>query len=515
MQRITKEELLNILNASGGAQNIENEPRLIFDAACELFIEERSSKACGLLSRIAKKKEYREKLNEIFLDRSFLYECLNASEPKLRRNSARLMGALKLECDVPALIEALESETVRLVKPSMLLALGSICGDAATRYVIAYRVAPPVDESEEKHYKEECEAVRLVLGKNSPERPAKFTGFNKKITFELRTAKQLSKQLQYELGDYDIDCVRVWPDGVCVMTDDPISLYQARSFTEMLIPLSRGVKLTYDAIANAAKKAMIDMMSDATDAKPPYRYRIGIRMRDVNRAELSKAVSKALSGDMLISSPSNYDIELCVEPTKKPDTCQLYLKPCFIKDTRFSYRKESLPASIHPATAAGILRLASDYLTTNARVLDPFCGSGTMLIERMLLSPCSHVTGVDITPKALEKAVINAEAANAKIEFVCKDCIKFRAAAPYDEVIANMPFGNRVGSHENNTRLYGDFISKLPEWLKPGGIAVLYTMEFTLLKNKLSETDRLELIGRARTEAGGLMPSVFILRRLP
>ena len=135
-----------------------------------------------------------------------------------------------------------------------------------------------------------------------------------------------------------------------------------------------------------------------------------------------------------------------------------------------------------------------------------------MLIERSKLSPCSKLTGVDITPKALEAAKANIIAADADIELVCKDCIKFRAEAPYDEVITNMPFGNRVGSHINNTRLYSDFVDMLPKWLKDGGIAILYTMEYTLLKRTIAMHEELELVARAKTEAGGLIPGIFILR---
>ena len=172
-----------------------------------------------------------------------------------------------------------------------------------------------------------------------------------------------------------------------------------------------------------------------------------------------------------------------------------------------------LPASIAPSTAAAVLRLASDELHSRARVLDPFCGTGTMLIERSKLSPCGALTGVDITPKAIDKAKVNAAAADVDIELICKDCIKFRASEPYDEVIANMPFGLRVGSHEINDRLYAQFLKKLPEWLKPGGIALLYTMEYTLLKRLIAEQNEMELLSRKRTEAGGLLPTVFLLRR--
>lgn len=55
-------------------------------------------------------------------------------------------------------------------------------------------------------------------------------------------------------------------------------------------------------------------------------------------------------------------------------------------------------------------------------------------------------------------------------------------------------------------------LDKLPEWLVPGGVALLYTMEFTLLKKLVRERPQLTLITETRTEAGGLLPGVFLLR---
>ena len=48
-------------------------------------------------------------------------------------------------------------------------------------------------------------------------------------------------------------------------------------------------------------------------------------------------------------------------------------------------------------------------------------------------------------------------------------------------------------------------LDKLPEWLMPGGVALLYTMEFTLLKKLVRERPGLTLITETRTEAGGLL----------
>ena len=48
--------------------------------------------------------------------------------------------------------------------------------------------------------------------------------------------------------------------------------------------------------------------------------------------------------------------------------------------------------------------------------------------------------------------------------------------------------------------------------VKKGGIALLYTMEFTLLKKLIRERPYLEILSQGRTEAGGLTPMVFIIK---
>jgi DNA modification methylase len=57
------------------------------------------------------------------------------------------------------------------------------------------------------------------------------------------------------------------------------------------------------------------------------------------------------------------------------------------------------PARMHPAIAARVLHAFS---RENDRVLDPFCGSGTVLVEAMVAG--CHAIGVDLNPLALRIA---------------------------------------------------------------------------------------------------------------
>lgn len=510
MIQLTAEQLKKELEAPNGAERMRRTPEAAFEAAWELFALEGNAAACGLLSSIAKKKQYRDEINLRLGGRGMIRDALLSGDAKLRKNAARLAGALKDPLDAAPLAEALLRERRRLVRPSVILALGAIGTREAKKALAEYKIEPPADESERKHFNDEQEALRLALSRLQAPPSRSFTGFASPVDVELRSARNLGAQLAQELDELGFGVKKAWNDGALVTVTDPMPLFEARCFSEMLIPIKKNVPFNAKEIAAAAKGSMFGLLSSSCGGEAPYGYRVDVRGMDAGRSDFIKELANALDGGGLKNSPSAYDAELRVE--RHRETCRLYLKLYTIEDGRFDYRVGSLPASMHPATAAAILRLASSSLRTNVRVLDPFCGSGTMLIEREKLSRCSALTGVDITPKALDIAVKNAEAAKAGIEFVCKDCLKFRASRPYDEVISNLPFGNRVGTHSSNERLYAGLLPKLGEWLRPGGVAVLYTMEFTLMKRLVAENPRLELIRQSRTEAGGLTPGVFILR---
>ena len=104
-------------------------------------------------------------------------------------------------------------------------------------------------------------------------------------------------------------------------------------------------------------------------------------------------------------------------------------------------------------------------------------------------------------------------AAGVRAGLVHKDCTAFVPRAPYDLILSNLPFGNRVGTHQDNERLYARLCTMLPEWLAPGGVAVLYTMEYTLLHRCLGAQKKLRRVGETRTAAGGLLPWVIVVER--
>ncbi|GAA0219624.1 hypothetical protein GCM10010492_17070 [Saccharothrix mutabilis subsp. mutabilis] len=78
---------------------------------------------------------------------------------------------------------------------------------------------------------------------------------------------------------------------------------------------------------------------------------------------------------------------------------------------RRGYRQVSRPGALHPPVAAAMLRLAGLPAPAGAgwRVVDPFCGTGTIAIEAAHLHAAA--LGVDIDPAAIAAATTNTPAA--------------------------------------------------------------------------------------------------------
>jgi SAM-dependent methyltransferase len=88
---------------------------------------------------------------------------------------------------------------------------------------------------------------------------------------------------------------------------------------------------------------------------------------------------------------------LDVAPARAPGTKRIEDDP----DRVHVHGFHAYPARMHPATAA---RLVHGFTRRGATVLDPFCGSGTVLVEA-LLAGCSAV-GTELNPLAVRLATL-------------------------------------------------------------------------------------------------------------
>jgi putative N6-adenine-specific DNA methylase/tRNA (guanine6-N2)-methyltransferase len=153
-------------------------------------------------------------------------------------------------------------------------------------------------------------------------------------------------------------------------------------------------------------------------------------------------------------------------------------------------------------------------------VLDPFCGSGTILIEAAAIRPDARCLGADREPEAVEGTRANAEAAGlaSRIdvrEADARDLAETYPEASVDALVTNPPYGIRLGKRTNYADLYRKFLSGAGTVVKPGGrLVVLVGKRRAAFNRVLREVDELRILHVRVIEIGGVYPAVFVLKRV-
>jgi 23S rRNA G2445 N2-methylase RlmL len=141
--------------------------------------------------------------------------------------------------------------------------------------------------------------------------------------------------------------------------------------------------------------------------------------------------------------------------------------PRALVDPRFAYRVTDVPAASHPTIAAALARVAG--ATKSDVVWDPFCGSGTELVERARFGAYARLLGTDRSPDALSAAQKNLAAAGVSAELSQADATTFAPQSPVTLVVTNPPMGRRVARDEDLRTTLDRFIDHVADTLAPGG----------------------------------------------
>ena len=106
---------------------------------------------------------------------------------------------------------------------------------------------------------------------------------------------------------------------------------------------------------------------------------------------------------------------------------------------RRPWRSESYAAQLHPPIAAAMAMLVQP--SAGVRVIDPFCGSGTMLVESALQREGIEHLGYDIDPSAVAIATQNANLAGVEVKFQQGDFINHYKEQGKYVIVSNPPWG--------------------------------------------------------------------------
>jgi tRNA (guanine6-N2)-methyltransferase len=211
----------------------------------------------------------------------------------------------------------------------------------------------------------------------------------------------------------------------------------------------------------------------------------------------------------------DYDVEVRVDV--HDDRCLVS-----VQHTREALSRRQLEgyqprAALKANVAYALLRLAHLDAPPDTLV-DPFCGSGTILLEaadRWLETRCY---GNDWNEEAVAGARQNVELAGRTDRITIREGDVWQLADTFadvtaDLIVTNPPFGVRMASSMDFFPFYRRVLGQMAAVLQPGGRVVMLVLRQGPFNAALDESDAFISRHVRAIEIGGLYPYVFVLER--
>jgi tRNA (guanine6-N2)-methyltransferase len=179
------------------------------------------------------------------------------------------------------------------------------------------------------------------------------------------------------------------------------------------------------------------------------------------------------------------------------------------------WRVCNMPGAPNATLAFALAQLTEP--TPEDRVLNLCCGSGTLMVERLAIERADTIIGCDIDARALDCAAANLRAAGFEHEARLETWDATSLPLPdswASVIVADLPFGQIVGSHRENEQLYPRLFAEATRVAAPQARMALLTHEVRLLERVASDYRAdWELDAVVRVRSSGMMPRIYLYRR--
>ncbi len=176
------------------------------------------------------------------------------------------------------------------------------------------------------------------------------------------------------------------------------------------------------------------------------------------------------------------------------------------------WRKEYVPAGINPSLAYIMCMIAD--LRQEDILLDPFCGASTIPITAIKYFYIKRCICVDKSDSAIVKSkqnFLNANIEQERYKLFRKDIQDIKLnKRNIDVIISNLPFGIRVGTHDENIKVYIKLEDIANRLLRTKGKIVLLTQEKKLVREVFKNWNIKSI---TQVDEGGLLPEIFLIKR--
>ncbi len=403
--------------------------------------------------------------------------------------AARVVAALgqvgqKWHEVVSRLIEVLDAGGTR-ARRAAVLALGKVGGNEARNALIAYAsreltpdhrralvealgkvggaeevISRLADGDDDRELRRRADRALLITERDrAREQPSAIRGDTAFPSDEIVVARcrsGLEDLLAEELGATEME-----RSAVRMRTRGPLTAFH-RARTWITIGIERPLA---EPTAPAIAAALLDaapLLTALTDGA--IRWRLDFATGGHRRAVVWDTAQRVrVAAPALVNDPTTttWDV-IAYERT-------LELRPRKLDDPRFAWRVADVSAASHPTIAAALARIAG--ARPDDVVWDPFCGSGSELVERGRLG-AARLIGSDLDSRALEAARANLSGAGLEAQLALADALSFDPG-PVSLIVTNPPLGRRIRGDAG--ALLERFVARAARLLVPGGRMVWIT----------------------------------------
>ncbi|MCD6415486.1 MAG: methyltransferase domain-containing protein [Planctomycetes bacterium] len=205
-------------------------------------------------------------------------------------------------------------------------------------------------------------------------------------------------------------------------------------------------------------------------------------------------------------------LELRVEIRQERCHLRGRLSPKPLSNRPYKVRRDR--SQTHPALAAAMVRMSQP--TAKDRFLDPFCGTGTIAIERALLGPAAIVVGGDISKRRIEWATQNVEAAGAQVELRQWDAREL----PFEDreftrIVTNPPQSDPETGRPWRLKDLVRLMAEPMRALEYGGISVWLTRHRGLLEAAIAQVGLNRFVEETQCDWKGKTCHLYVLEKTP
>lgn len=238
----------------------------------------------------------------------------------------------------------------------------------------------------------------------------------------------------------------------------------------------------------------------------------------LDAAGADSTVMKRIKSDLaaalrLTQADDKGDLHIRIRPSQDKQGWQVLVRLTPRPLVTRAWRQHNYQGALNAAVASVMATLTGP--TPSDRIINVMCGSGTLLVERAALAPYTYLAGIDNDPAVLNLARDHVMLSGADgTRLVCADAKELPYPADaFDVLLADLPFGQLVGSHRENVTLYPAVLTEAGRVASKGARFALITHEKRLIGEVLRAQPVWSVIRSVSINLNGLHPEILLLEK--